>query len=207
MSQVGEDIEVPKVVNHVARRLSITRAVAALIERAGIQKVSVRTVAAEAGLRPSTLRHYFPSSDEMLAGTITMVRERQAARFAQVPSSGDAQADIRTAWLHALPLDAERRTEAHVWLAITAVARTPELRRVLADINDGLDQLCAATVRVYSAGKAHPRESEAMMLRAFTDGLAVMAITEPAAFPEEVITAALDAYLAHLAARGSGGVT
>ncbi|MCR2815528.1 TetR/AcrR family transcriptional regulator [Microbacterium jiangjiandongii] len=186
----------PKIVDHDARQLAITRAVARLIERDGIHAVSVRSVAAEADMQPSTLRHYFPSSDQMLAATIAMVRDDQAARLAALDATGSAQGDIRQAWLQALPLDATRRTEAHVWLAVTATARTTALRAVVHDINAGLGHLCEATARVFAPHSDIGQE--ALCLRAFTDGLAVNAVSDPDTFTAERVAGALDRYLAHL---------
>lgn len=187
----------PKIVDHDARRTAISRAVARVIERDGIHTVSVRTVAAEAGIQPSTLRHYFPSSDGMLASTIQLLRDDQAERLATLTPTGSTRDDIRQAWLHALPLDDTRRTEAHVWLAITATARTPELRTIVQEINDGLQHLCQVTVHAFASRADVARE--AALLRAFTDGLTLNAITAPKTFTPDSITTALDTYLARLA--------
>lgn len=188
----------PKIVDHNARRMAITRAVARLIERDGIHTVSVRTVAAEAGVQPSTLRHYFPSSDQMLAATIQMVYDDQAERLASLNLTGNSQGDIRQAWLQALPLDEARRTEAHVWLAVTATARDAKLREVLHSINDGLQHLCEVTVRTLTPEADIARE--VTLLRAVTDGLTLDAIANPEAFTPEHIVAVLDTYLTRLAA-------
>ncbi len=177
----------PKVVDHDARRMAITRAVARLIERDGIHTVSVRTVAVEAGVQPSTLRHYFQ-----------MVRDDQAERLAALAPAGNPHDDIRQAWLQALPLDAARRTEAHVWLAVTATARDTELRAILRGIEDGLQHLCRVTAQTFAPRADVARE--ATLLRAFTDGLTLNAIADPESFTPEHITVVLDTYLARLAA-------
>lgn len=193
----------PKVVNHEERRTTIGRAMARLIEREGIHAVSVRSVAAEAGLGPSTLRHYFPSSEEMLAYTIALVCSDQEVRLSAAEQTGNARGSIRSAWLQALPLDAARRTETHVWLAVTAVARTENLRRVLAEINAGLDHLCQLTVRTYAP--VADQDVEVRLLRAFTDGLALNAVIDPAGFSPGRTREALDVYLQRLSALASVG--
>lgn len=188
----------PKIVDHDARRMVITRAVARLIEREGAHQVSVRTVAAEAHIRPSTLRHYFPSSDQMLIATIQMVHDDQAQRLAALCPTGDLGDDIRQAWLQALPLDDARRIETHVWLAVTATARDSELRAVLREIDEGLQHLCVVTAQTLAPESDVAQE--AALLRAFTDGLALNAITDTDAFTPERITTMLDTYLERLAA-------
>ncbi|OLT17584.1 hypothetical protein BJF80_16380 [Serinicoccus sp. CUA-874] len=186
----------PKIVDHDTRRTNIARAVSRVIERDGIHAVSVRSVAAEAKVQPSTLRHYFPSSDEMLAATIKMVRDDQAARLANLTPTGNDKDDIRQAWLQALPLDKARTTETHVWLAVTATARNPALQEVLNNINDGLRHLCEATIRAFAPDADIHDEAE--YLRAFTDGLAFNAISDPTSFTAERTTTALDTYLDRL---------
>lgn len=187
----------PKIVDHALRRAEIGWAVARLVEEQGVQAVSVRTVAAAAGYQPSTLRHYFPSSDQMLAHALVLVRQRQQQRLAAKNWPTDSRAAIREAWLEALPLDADRVTETHVWLAVSITARTEPARRTLADINSELDQLCDATVQVFAPHARH--EPQALALRAFADGLALGAVAEPHRFTVMAITQSLDAHLQELA--------
>ena len=182
----------PKLVDHDARRDEIGWAVASLIEDQGVHAVTVRAVAEAAGYHPSTLRHYFPISDQMLTHALTVVRERQKQRLATIAWPSGKLAAVREAWLQALPLDADRRTEAHVWLAVSITARSEKARRTLTEINEGLDRLCDATLE--TLGRADLRE--AVALRAFTDGLTLGAIAQPERFTPGRIEESLDAYFA-----------
>lgn len=186
----------PKIVDHAARRDEIGWAVARLIEERGVHAVSVRAVAASAGYQPSTLRHYFPHSDQMLAHALVVVRDRQEQRLAGMVWPSDERAALREAWLQALPLDASRITETSVWLAVSVTARSEEARRILAQINEGLDQLCSVTAR--ALGLPSHQEANATTLRAFTDGLALGAIAQPEHFTPARITASLDFFLASM---------
>lgn len=186
----------PKIVDHASRRDEIGWAVARLIEAEGVHAVTVRAVAAGAGYPPSTLRHYFPSGDQMLAHALVVVRERQKRRLAAVTWPDDPRVLLREAWIHALPVDADRLTETHVWLAVSLTARSDEARRILSEINSGLDRLCEATVRVLAM--PHEGTAAARALRAFTDGLALGAIAQPERFTPERITESLDFYLASI---------
>lgn len=195
----------PKVVDHARRRAQIGWAVARLIEQQGVQAVSVRAVAAVAGYQPSTLRHYFPSSDQMLAHALVVVRDRQQQRLAAMNWPDDPRSALRDAWLEALPLDATRLTEAHVWLAVSITARSEEARFILAKINERLDQLCVATIRVFTPHDDH--RAAALALRAFTDGLALGAIAEPDRYTPTAMTDSLDTYLAELGSPSSQSST
>jgi AcrR family transcriptional regulator/ribosomal protein S18 acetylase RimI-like enzyme len=193
----------PKIVDHEDRRRQIARAIVARIEREGIATVSVRAIAADLGSSPSALRHYFPSSDEMLDVTLRMMRDHQQQRLQSARAAGSPAAQIRATWLQALPLDAERRREAQVWLAVMTTARTPALRATLEEMNAGLDHLCRATV-----AELAPHSSaavEALHLRAFTDGLTVGALTAADRFTPQRLEQSLDDYLAALRERGAQG--
>lgn len=186
----------PKIVDHDQRRAEIGWAVARLIAAEGIQAVSVRTVATESGYRPSTLRHYFPHADEMTTYALTLVRQRQQLRLTEKSWSTDPRSAIREAWREALPLDEQRRLETHVWLAASITARSDSALEVLASINEGLDQLCAKTVEVFT-GRDGDTSAQAA-LRAFTDGLALNGIAEPERFSPAIIESSLDDYLDRL---------
>lgn len=189
----------PKIVDHAARRDEIGWAVARLIEAEGAHAVTVRAAAAAVGYPPSTLRHYFPNGDQMLAHALVVVRERQKQRLAAVTWPEEQRAALREAWLQALPLDADRLTETHVWLAVSLTARSDEARRILADINTGLDRLCDATAHALTS--PDQQAAAATALRAFTDGLALGAIAQPEHFTPERITESLDFYLASIQSR------
>lgn len=189
----------PKIVDHDQRRADIGWAVARLIRSEGVHSVSVRSVAEEAGLRPSTLRHYFPHADEMTAHALTLVRRRQLQRLSAKKWPADPHRAIREAWCEALPLDDDRRLEAHVWLAANIASRSDAARRILASVNDDLDRLCSNTVEGVTGSRGDGADRTA--LRAFTDGLTLNGITEPERFTPTLIESALDAYLDRLSSQ------
>ncbi|WAP50579.1 TetR family transcriptional regulator C-terminal domain-containing protein [Arthrobacter sp. ATA002] len=182
----------PKIVDHDARRREIVDAIIRRIETAGFGSVSVRNVAGDLNVSPSAVRHYFPSSEEMLAFTLRTMRESQAARLP--PPLKDW--DVRQAWLEALPLDDLRRREAAVWLSAMTASKSPVVQAVLDEVNADLDHLCTVTVAQLGCRESTATESKA--LRAFTDGLTLNAVADPQAFDSEAITVALDSYLGRL---------
>jgi len=56
----------PKVVDHDAQRVKFAEAAMSLIAKHGLEGVTMRAVAAEAGLSYGSLFHYFNSKDELL---------------------------------------------------------------------------------------------------------------------------------------------
>ncbi|MFE1083302.1 MULTISPECIES: TetR/AcrR family transcriptional regulator [Brevibacterium] len=186
----------PKFVDHDQRRADIGWAVARLIAAEGIQAVSVRAVAAESGYQPSTLRHYFPLADGMTAHALVLISRRQQQRLSAKSWPEDPRLAIREAWCEALPLDDDRRLEAHVWLASSITARSDSARQALGSINEGLDRLCANTIEVYT-GRVDDASARTA-LRAFTDGLALNGIVDPERFTPSVVESSLDRYLDRL---------
>ena len=63
-------MSVPKKVDHAQRRREISAAVVRLAARRGLQGVSFREVAAEAGVSVSLVQHYFGTKENLLLGTL-----------------------------------------------------------------------------------------------------------------------------------------
>lgn len=115
-------------------RRRVAEALWATILREGIAGVSVRAVAAEAGVSGGTVQYYFRTRAQMLQYAMELIARRVERRLRDMPRSGSAREWTRGALLQMLPLDAERRHEFGVWLAFSAHARTdPELARLKGD--------------------------------------------------------------------------
>ncbi|OXM44308.1 TetR/AcrR family transcriptional regulator [Amycolatopsis alba] len=110
-------VKVPKQVDHAARRAEIAEALRRLTATRGLEGVSLRHVAAEAGMSMGLVQHYFKTKDEMLLFAIErrsqMYEERLKARLdaGEVPST--PKAILRAIIAEILPLDERRRGD---WL-------------------------------------------------------------------------------------------
>jgi AcrR family transcriptional regulator len=184
---------VPKILDRDARRRELAEAVWRVIRRDGVERASVRAVAAEAGLSAGSLRHSFPSQSDLLAYAMNLVVERIEARVAAAPAAASERQGIEQRLHQLLPLDDARRTENEVWVAFTAQALVrPELRDLWADVHGALRHAC--TVAVEALG-ARDVEFEARRLHAVIDGLAVhAALSEREAEPSQ-LTATLTRHL------------
>jgi len=116
----------PKVVDHRERRMLIVDALLRVAAERGLEAVSLRHVAAEAGVTSGMVQHYFRTKDEMMAFAMVAVRERHAARIEEAmrrlgpaPSPRDL---VRTMLAEVLPLDEPRRADGRVVLAFLAYA-------------------------------------------------------------------------------------
>ena len=171
----------PKVVDHEERRRELAGAVWRVILRDGIEGVSIREVAAEAGVSTGALRHYYRTKEELLAGADRLLVERVIGRLEQRPRGGAVRDVVRAALCQVLPLDDERYTEAAIWFAFTS--RSFGDRRISHEhrsVFDGTRELCQRMVyEIATAGELAPEldtEKEAYRLHALIDGLVVQAL-------------------------------
>lgn len=200
--------DVPKVVDHEQRRDEIIDALWRVVRRDGVGAASVRTVAAEAGWSTGAIRHYFSSQDELMAFAMTALNERARTRVRQRIASIDHDLVDPEAFVEVLgevlPLDAQRKAESEVWLALLASARTHEHLRVLADdAHRSLRGLCDSVVRKVArdAGPDFDLEGETDRLHGLLDGLAVHGTMYPRQLPRTRLRAAVRAHLTDLAVR------
>lgn len=110
-------VKVPKQVDHAARRAEIAEALRRLTAIRGLEGVSLRHVATEAGMSMGLVQHYFKTKDEMLLFAIErrsqVYEERLKARLetGEVPST--PRSILRAIIAEILPLDERRRGD---WL-------------------------------------------------------------------------------------------
>ncbi len=193
----------PRIVDHAARRAELSEALWRVVRRSGIQAVSVRTVAAEAGTSPSALRHYFASTDELLGFGLTAVVERVERRLLARWSELTGGAGARTILEQLLPLDEERRNETEIYLAFIGRAHTDPALRLIRDTADNRAlegvryalQLLAAAGEI---GSGRDLVEETSRVYALLDGLAMHGALMPERYPPEHLRHVLDRHLADL---------
>ena len=116
----------PKKVDHDARRRLIADALMRVAADQGLEAVSLRHVAAAAGVSVGMVQHYFPTKDEMMAFAMSAVSERSEARVraALAPLGADPPPRLllRTLIAALLPLDPPSREDGRVALAFLAYA-------------------------------------------------------------------------------------
>lgn len=124
----------PKKVDHHARRTLLADALMRVAAARGLEDVSLRHVAAEAGVTSGMVQHYFRTKDEMMVFALGAVRSRVQERLAAAPDLTGLphRVGLRALLVQLLPLDEERTLEAHVGLAFQAYAAVrPEIAEEL----------------------------------------------------------------------------
>lgn len=195
----------PKVVDHGSRRREIAAAVWRAVGRVGIDGVTVRDIADEAGYSTGVLSHYFESKDEMLVHALRVSTERALGRLECV--GGSSLDALRDGLAGCLPLDAARRDEWRTWLAFWGRAATDETlaaeqRSWYARWRELVRGLISACQREGTLPGSLDLAREADALVALVDGIGLQATLEPGRFAAETQTALLDRQLTLLAGSG-----
>ncbi|GGN06531.1 AcrR family transcriptional regulator [Actinoplanes campanulatus] len=114
----------PKKVDRQKRRTQIADALMRVAAEQGLEAVSLRHVAAEAGVSAGMVQHYFRTKDEMMTFALDVVRERNQIRVTDAvthlgtaPSPRDL---LQTIIGTLLPLDEVTRADGRVTLAFLA---------------------------------------------------------------------------------------
>jgi AcrR family transcriptional regulator len=193
---------VPKKIDHEQRRRELTEALWRVLTRNGMEAVSLRQVAAEAGVSMGMVQHYFADKEEMVLFALSSMTEqfsrRVASAFAALPSPEAPLARVRAVLTQGLPLDDERRIEAQV--AVTFLVRAPVDPRIASYLRSGYAEGHAyLTEQLRAAGIPEP-EREASTLFALSDGLTTHTLAGHHE-PTEAL-AVLDAHLAELTRKG-----
>ncbi|WP_040509740.1 TetR/AcrR family transcriptional regulator [Gordonia soli] len=167
----------PKLIDHEARRAEIAEALWRIVVREGVSAVSIRDVAAEAGISTGSLRHVFADRSELLVYSMDLIHQRVGHRIAALPQAGTPAEQAMAALAEVLPLDDRRTVEMRVNLAlVTDAVSDPALARAALSAHHGLRSLCRVVLnRLADAGlvaDGRDLDVEAARLHAVIDGIA-----------------------------------
>ncbi|AIA01160.1 transcriptional regulator [Streptomyces noursei ZPM] len=183
----------PKHVDPEARRRLVVDALFRVVVRDGLQRTSLRAVAAEAELNIGSLRHYFASQHDLMQFAMESMIDRVSSRLlTHLDRIGDLGRHPRTEQLRLtadllaelLPLDEERRAEVAVFVDFNAAARTnPTFGALSRKAATGTRRLVRGVLtRLAATGTLHPDLDlvlETERLSALLDGLGLTAVLHP----------------------------
>jgi AcrR family transcriptional regulator len=201
----GEGGAVPKKVDHDERRRAIAEAVLRLAVAEGLESVSLRRVAAEAGVSMGAVQHYFRAKDAMLEFALAHMEQRREARIvARLSASGrppTVREIVRTSLVEVLPTDEPSRADylAGVAFFIRAL-REPRMAAVIAEGGPRLHAFFADLLgQAQRAGDlvddVHPRRESVLLwslVEAQATGIVVGEIT-----PDDAV-ATIDYHLSRI---------
>jgi AcrR family transcriptional regulator len=184
-------------------------AVIRLVVAGGLEAVSVRNVAREAGVSVGAVQYHFATKDDLLLAAYERAIDRVALKALEIAEqASEPLAYVRGLLQELLPLDARRDAELRVALAFSARSvHSPRLAALYAQAYAALVDAVAGALA--EANPALDARGEATAAVALADGLAWHLQCAPGVLGPEEALAALDAHLAGLApgadyAPGSG---
>lgn len=160
------------------RRLLVVGAVRAIVARDGLDGLTMRGVAEEAGFSLGMVQRLFTTKDEMLRAAMNSVVAELGERVAMLGKQPSARAALRRLAVLLLGVDGLDRDTALVWLAFAArAAVSPELAHELrghyAPAQRSVRQVLTAAQRRGELAPGVRPEPEAVALLALIDGLTV----------------------------------
>ena len=178
----------PRTIDQVQRRTDIAEAVFRLIVREGVSAVSLRTVAAEAGIVLGSLRHSVPAKADLLAYSMELVHARATERVRAHANVRDPRELVRAMLAEVLPLDAARLVEMRVNLALMVESPAhPRLARQTLVAQEAVAGLCTEACRhLQRTGHLHPDrdvDAEGRRLHALIDGIAMHLVVDESGIP------------------------
>ncbi|KUM31511.1 TetR/AcrR family transcriptional regulator [Arthrobacter sp. EPSL27] len=209
----------PKFVDAALRRQEVVEAVFRIVAADGLERASLREVADEAELAVGSVRHYFASSDELLAHSFGVVVDRIVHRLTAAddrladaePGTPEHHEGVLTLLGELLPLDEERAVDACVWMAFKNAARTKPFlaaeadrshRAVAAVVGRLVMELSAGAGSADGAGDTLNQQrlvTEAERLLATLDGLTMHALLQPEWMTAQMCRDVLESHLTGLA--------
>ena len=187
----------PIVVDHDERRDLIARVVKKVIAEQGMDAVTIRNVAREAGFKSTLISHYFKDKKEMLIFTLESIREAAALR---VEASFNENHDLATSFDSLLPISGDSLEEWRAWFGFWGKATfDPELSAVLLSIVEATNTyLWRALEEAKKQGdvpKDLDTEIHARRLQMILNGIATLTVISPEAWPPDAQRAMLAAEL------------
>ena len=194
---------------HLRQRRHIAEALWRLAARAGLEAVSLRDVAAEAGVSMGRVQHYFANKDEMLLFGLQLAQQRLEARVERRlrDRAGPAGSEdvLRAVLDELLGEHPDTRQALLVSVAFYGrVASDPKVAAVLTAGDSDIRQLAATVVReAQVAGRASPalspeREADILLTLAGSLGVDVALGQRTIHEARETLAYAFDRALGHI---------
>lgn len=184
----------PRIIDVDERRRLVSEAAWRVLTRDGLTELSVRRVAAEAGLPPSSLRYTFPTQASVRDAAVSLLVDRLLVRVAHARSGASGPSGARAILLELLPMDAERRTELEVSVSFITLSMTdPSIRPAHAKAQAAVRDVCAQAIELIGAAP-----TEVDLMHAIVDGLALHLLGQDVGSPVEWAVRALDTHLQRL---------
>jgi AcrR family transcriptional regulator len=189
---------VSRTADRPAQQEALSRAVWDVLARQGLERLTVRAVAAAAGCTTGLVMHRFPNRRALLRHARELLHETSRRRVeALEAAAGSPRAALRAVLRQGLAIDEEAVNGSVVWIGFLAAAfADDELIEIHRRNNrlwrERLERLVGAAAPEWPAARV---ATVALALSAMVEGAAAFAAADPAAYPAETQERMLDAAL------------
>lgn len=180
------------------REAELSRAVWDVLANQGIERLTIRAVAAAAGCTTGLVMHRFPNRQALLRHARQLLHERTRERVEALEAEASSpRAALHAVLAQAMALDEETAAESIVWVGFLAAAVGDDELTTLHRTNnrawrERITRLVSAVVPDWPEDRV---ATTAVALVAMVEGAAALASTDPAAYPPATQLAMLDATL------------
>jgi AcrR family transcriptional regulator len=189
---------VSRTADRPAQEAQLSRAVWEVLASQGVERLTIRAVAAAAGCTTGLVMHRFPNRRALLSHARQLLHERTRARVEALEADAASPKDaLRAVLAQGLALNVETASESVVWLGFLAAAVGDEELITLHQANnrvwrERISRLVSAVMPDWPGERV---ATTAFALIAMTEGAAALAATDPAAYSPAAQLAMLDATL------------
>jgi len=158
------------------KRTTILLAVLHVIAARGIGEVSIRSVAADAGVSVGRVQHYFSSKRELIRATTAFMISAAEAHHFKTETPRPPADELWEILTHAIPLAAESPAGTSVFYSLVAASvADPELAAILSEAEASVEDLIARHLAELVPGSWDP-QAGARHLLALSDGLTLQVL-------------------------------
>jgi AcrR family transcriptional regulator len=196
---------VPKIVDHDAQRIRFAEATMNLIARHGLEGVTMRAVAAEAGLSYGSLFHYFESKDDLLMHAVRHLMSLQTRRVNEYTSRNSGLAALEQLLCDDAIINESSRDSWLVWLTfLYRAAQQESFAAMHAEMIDGwLERITQLLDDAQKAGEIRAELDigfEAIAVWAYSAGIGQLGLLDRKMLPPELQKQLISGYLEKLRA-------
>ncbi|MXQ55190.1 TetR/AcrR family transcriptional regulator [Shimazuella alba] len=191
----------PKMVNHEQRKKEIGQATWEIIQTRGIEEVSVRKIADQMNISSGSIRHYFPTQNELLRYCIRSAGENVHHHIlSHIDLSLTRNEVIKQMVSEILPMEGSGQRDMDVWYSIITFAKkNPNLQDLSLRIFQYMRYMQKTYIDLLSQGgfldETLDREVEVERLHALVDGLSLHWNANQGTLTKDIIRKALEVHL------------
>jgi AcrR family transcriptional regulator len=192
---------VPKLVDRDHQRTELAWAACRAIASKGIERVTIRDVAAEAGRSTGMVTHYFADKEALLVAALSTATEACHERLLRRALADPT--NLRSVLCESLPLNAQVRLEWSIWVNYWATAATSgtlgaEQRRHYRAWHHIIEGMLTTLRDRGRLRDGIQPAAAAELLTTVVDGIGLRATVDPDGWPARRLLACLDRELALL---------